>query len=198
MSCAAFTGLGVYVAAWHKDETWIVGGSAALAAIFFIIAAYKAWRLEHELYIGEVAKNEKPEIQGEVYGFSPALYRSDGVFDRIWHVQFEFNFTLFMCNHKPISTTIRQLRLDGSLLCPKVIFEVTLAPDISLSHGIGKTFPITLAKASIDGLGDPNVGPINLDRLQVTVTDSFEQTHLIRVRAGASLTPPGADVHRSA
>ena len=59
MSCAAFTGLGVYIAAMNKGNGWVVGGSGILAALFFVVAAYQTWRDEHERHVKEVAQLER-------------------------------------------------------------------------------------------------------------------------------------------
>lgn len=66
MGCAAFTFLGIYIAATNKSNAWIVGGSAALGTILFFVASYRAWKklydrleaaqLEKEL---ELARNNQ-------------------------------------------------------------------------------------------------------------------------------------------
>jgi hypothetical protein len=62
MSCAAFTILGVYVAASNKGNAWIVGGTTVLAAACFVVAAYQTWRDQYDLYAAEVVKNQQAEI----------------------------------------------------------------------------------------------------------------------------------------
>jgi hypothetical protein len=47
MSCAAFTILTLYAALENKGNAWVVSGVAALAAFFFLIAAFGAWLDEH-------------------------------------------------------------------------------------------------------------------------------------------------------
>jgi hypothetical protein len=66
MSCAAFTFLGVYAAAFEKNNQWIVRATAILGAVFFVVGAYEAWRDEHQNYIDELSKNQMPEIKGQV------------------------------------------------------------------------------------------------------------------------------------
>jgi hypothetical protein len=46
MSCAAFTGLGIYVAFANKPNSWVVRASFTLAMIMMIVAFYQAWREE--------------------------------------------------------------------------------------------------------------------------------------------------------
>src|SRR5258708_899183 len=47
MGCAAFTLIGIVAAAQDRSNKWVVGVSAATAAVFFVAAAYKTWADEH-------------------------------------------------------------------------------------------------------------------------------------------------------
>lgn len=47
MSCAAFTVLSLWAAIGNKSNAWTLSGSATLAVIFFLIAAFGAWLDEH-------------------------------------------------------------------------------------------------------------------------------------------------------
>jgi hypothetical protein len=62
--------LGVYTPAENKGNMWLVEGIALLAAVFFGVAAYHAWREEHDKYTDEVAKYQRPDISGEAFNFS--------------------------------------------------------------------------------------------------------------------------------
>jgi hypothetical protein len=48
MSCAAFTFLGIYVAAFNKGRDWVLWGSFLLGITFLLVAAYKAWLTEYD------------------------------------------------------------------------------------------------------------------------------------------------------
>jgi hypothetical protein len=47
MSCAVFTGIGVYAAAESKSNTWIVWASSVAAIALFVVAAFLSWNEEH-------------------------------------------------------------------------------------------------------------------------------------------------------
>jgi hypothetical protein len=51
MSCAVFTGLGVYAAWQEKSNHWVVGASIVAALILFLIAAFLSWNEEHRLRV---------------------------------------------------------------------------------------------------------------------------------------------------
>jgi hypothetical protein len=48
LSCAAFTGIGVYGAWWGKSNQWIVATSGVAALVLFIVAAFLAWNDERQ------------------------------------------------------------------------------------------------------------------------------------------------------
>lgn len=66
MSCAIFTGLGVFIAWANESSAWAVEASLAAAAICVFIACYLAWRDEHKLLIAERAINQRPSLHGEI------------------------------------------------------------------------------------------------------------------------------------
>jgi hypothetical protein len=47
MSCAAFTFAAIFAGFAHKTADWVVGVSCGLGLVFFLIAAYLAWRDEY-------------------------------------------------------------------------------------------------------------------------------------------------------
>ena len=48
MSCAVFTGIGIYAAAAGKSNGWIVSASTTAAIVLFLVAAFLAWNDEHQ------------------------------------------------------------------------------------------------------------------------------------------------------
>lgn len=193
MSCAAFTALGVYVAATNKGNTWVVGGSAVLAVVFFVVAAYLTWKDEHDRYVHEVAKNQKPEIQGELtvsgYGIE-----TEGHTQGHWSVSSEVFFQLTLCNHRAVNTTLEDLDWDGSHLNPPVVFDDGVKSMHSdpigehLPHGIGRTINVGFV-ANIDGVKWKDVHPIDLQPLKFYVIDAFGQKHQIKIKPGERLFP---------
>ncbi len=47
MSCAAFTGIGIYASWSGKGSRWIVDASGVAAVILFVVAAFRAWKDEY-------------------------------------------------------------------------------------------------------------------------------------------------------
>ncbi len=52
MSSAVFTLLGIYAAARHVSNDWFVAASLVIAPLLLVVAAYLAWRDEHEEVLG--------------------------------------------------------------------------------------------------------------------------------------------------
>jgi hypothetical protein len=48
MSCAAFTFLGIYIAAGNKGNASVVNSSAALGFVLLFVASYRAWKRQYE------------------------------------------------------------------------------------------------------------------------------------------------------
>jgi hypothetical protein len=48
LSCAAFTVLAVFAAESNQSNTWTIWGTTVLAGVFFIVAAFRTWKDEHE------------------------------------------------------------------------------------------------------------------------------------------------------
>jgi hypothetical protein len=196
MSCAAFTFFGVYIAATNRGNSWVVGGSAVLAALFFVVAAYKSWRDEHDRYMLEVAKNQKPEIKGEAFNFTGYGIHGDGQEYGHWSAHSEITFELYLCNQRPITTNLKSIHLDGSRLVPPVSFALlpeSETPDellrnaplsrVELPHGTGKTIKVK-TDATVDNMRLAGVPPIVMDNLQIRIVDAFDQEHPIRIRSG--------------
>jgi hypothetical protein len=66
MSCAIFTGLGVFSAYANKNNSWIVEASFAAAVVCLFIACFLAWRDEHRKLAEEQAKNEGSRIEADM------------------------------------------------------------------------------------------------------------------------------------
>jgi hypothetical protein len=189
MSCAAFTILGVYTAAANKGNVWLVGGSAILAGVFFGVAAYRAWRDEHD-YSGEVHQYQRPDISGEAFNFSGYRSQEDDQYKSSSH---KVTFELFFCNHSPIQTTLKRIELDGTRLVPAILFdfgligaEAAFPVGLEMPREIGKQITVRVA-AMIGGIGIRQIPPIALDNLLVHVVDASNQKHPIRIRAGERL-----------
>lgn len=189
MSCAGFTFLGIYAAATNRGNTWIVGGSGVLAALFFGVAAYRAWLYEHNRYMDEAAKNQRPDIQGEAFKFSGCGISGEGHNEGVWSANTEVEFEMSLCNHRPVATTLKRVELDGSRLEPPVSFEFGFhhppPSNIELPHGIGKSVTVKL-EATVIGMRIADVPAIKLNNLLLVVIDAFNERHVIRTRDGES------------
>lgn len=176
--------------------------SAAGAMILW--AMYEAWRDERRTLQNEMAKNTRPEIRGEVSNFAQGGMSGEGHDRGNWHCDIQVEADIFLCNHRPTRTTVRELVLDGSMLNPPVSFEVTsilnrptgvdvfqaLPFDAVLEQGIGQTVVVN-ANATIRGFRWGEIADrIPLDNLCVEVIDSFGNHHHIAVAHGESLPRP--------
>lgn len=92
LSCALFTGLGVYAAATNKSNAWVVAGSGVLAFLLFLVAAFMVWRDEHQKYATEVARNRRPDINGEAFNFSGCGIHGDCQENGHWSAETEMTF----------------------------------------------------------------------------------------------------------
>jgi hypothetical protein len=190
MSCAGFTILGVYIAATNKGNGWVVGGSAFLATVFFVVAAYRTWRDEHDTYTSEVAKNQRPDIRGEAFDLSGEGIYGEG-YDQPghWSVSCQSSFELYLCNHNPVNTTLKAIELDGSRLRPPVTFDfdrLNIPDGTELVHGIGTKFTVQV-NATVEGMRLADISPIAMDDLRVNVVDAFDHKHPIPIRQGERL-----------
>jgi hypothetical protein len=202
MSCAAFTGLGVYAAATNKGNSWVVDGSAVLAVVFFVLAAFLTWNDEHQKYVAEVAKNQMPDIKGQLemvgsgmYGISTGSGETSCSCDLI--------FDLSLCNHRPVNTTLQGIDFDGSQLNPPVVFSPSVAQrhewfpaGALLTHGIGVTAQ-AIVEARVSGT---TFTSLSLNALRVHVIDAFGNRHLLSMKQGQTVeigypvVPPDAKV----
>jgi hypothetical protein len=194
LSCAVFTVIGVYAAATNKANSWTVGATAVAAVAMFIVAAYLTWKDEHGKYTAELARNQRPDIQGEV-GVSGYGINTEGQEHGRWSVGCEVVFNLTLCNHRPISTTLQRIECDGSQLKPPVVFRAwsvnalgSFPIGTEMPQGIGKSIDLAL-DATIDGVRWDDVHPIDLAPLRFYVIDAFGEKHLLKVSSGNRLFP---------
>jgi hypothetical protein len=193
ISCVAFTILGVY-ALTNKGNVWLVGGSTFLAAVFFAVAAYHAWRREYDKYSGESERYQKPDISGEAFNFRGYRVRGDDQSRSRWSSSQEVTFDVFLCNHSPINTTLKSIELDGTRLTPALLFHVVGAGSggvpfpvgLEMPHGRGKQFTVHVT-ATVGGMGIRQTPPIAMDNLAIHILDAFEQKHPIRIRLAERL-----------
>jgi hypothetical protein len=196
MSCAAFTFLGVYVAATGKGNGWVVGGSAFFAVVFFTLAAYGTWKDTYDKYMTEVATNQKPDIHGEAFDFRCCGIHGDTVYRDYKSTHSGVTFELALCNYRPITTTLKNIEVDGSRLTPLVRFEfdvteallkrIAFPVGLDLPHGIGKRITVTV-EATVDGMHSTEVPTIALDNLHIRIVDAFDQGHPISIKPGERL-----------
>ena len=82
MSCAAFTGIGIYASWSGKGSRWIVDASGVAAVILFVVAAFRAWKDEYlkaELHQApEVMLNYTYEGGKELTDQNPISVRNTG------------------------------------------------------------------------------------------------------------------------
>lgn len=66
MSSALFTILGIVVLYFQRSNAWTLKTSFGLSGLCLLLACFLAWLDEHRKYIGELKRNEHPEIKGRV------------------------------------------------------------------------------------------------------------------------------------
>jgi hypothetical protein len=67
MGCAAFTFLSIYSAQSNRSNAWGVSASVFLAVCFFMVAAYRTWKPEHDARRkAEAELNAKPDMKGTI------------------------------------------------------------------------------------------------------------------------------------
>ena len=186
--------LGLYIALANTGNAWLVGGSVVLVAVFLGVASYHAWREEHDKYISEVARYQRPDISGEAFNFSG--YPLQGDDRRSWSASYEVTFEVFFRNHSPINTTLKRIEMAGTRLTPAVLFdfhmigggsaEAAFPAGLEMPRGIDKQITVRV-KAMVGGLRIRQIPPIALDNLAIHILDAFDQKHPIRIRPGERL-----------
>jgi hypothetical protein len=71
MSCALFTGLGMWIFYADKSNAWAIRATFALAAFCVLIACYLAWRDQHVRV--RVLEDEKSKLQDRYFDERPLL-----------------------------------------------------------------------------------------------------------------------------
>jgi len=66
MSCAIFTLIGFIAAITNETNRWIVWAMVVGAVVCLFTACFLAWKDEHEKFLKEEARNQKPHIEGEI------------------------------------------------------------------------------------------------------------------------------------
>jgi hypothetical protein len=204
MSCAAFTIL-AFVLAHLSDQSKVNGlftqACAVLAVVFFIVASYAAWKQQHDLYVVELAKTQRPEIKGEAYYFTLGNYFSEGLgpTDDQW-INADLEFKFRVANHRLVRTNISGVEMEGSELIPPCTFHnIILRQDprvntepprlnnqIYLEHGESLILSGT-ARFEIRFVSRSDLKDIDVSKLKIRVFDGFGDPHSIVVRSGESI-----------
>ena len=187
MSSAIFTILSVYIAIANKTGSWLLRVTIVLAVIFFVIAAFQAWREQYVRAEEEKLKNGKPEIKGEASAFQVGMKGPTQANGKLI-TGAECVFKIVACNHRQVETSLRSVVLDGTLLSPPVTFSQPLEPGmpgaglITFKFGIHNTM-FFRCHATIEGPGTD----IKLDNLKVGITDGLGLYHTINTKIGEYL-----------
>ncbi len=157
---------------------------AILAILAVFVTCYRVWASEYDRAEIEIAKNEKPEIRGEIFDFKRRGVFGDSIAREKWSCSFHISFTIYLCNHRTVSTTIKEIKLDGSKMNPPSAFsEVSLSQVVRLDRGIGKELEKGVL-VTVEGKRLDEVERISTQGLKASVVDAFGQTHVIPVRSG--------------
>ena len=114
------------------------------AAICFMVANFSAWRYEHDRYIAEVSKNQKPEIIGQAHDFKATGRWGDDIEHGLISTNCEIRFDLTLCNHRHASTNLANVAVLGRLLSRTVMTRDLRFESVRLDYGIAVCVPVTL------------------------------------------------------
>lgn len=157
---------------------------ALLAILAVLVTCYRTWANEYDRAESEIAKNQKPEIRGEIYEFRRAGAFGDSISGGKRSCHFAVAFKLFLCNYRAVSTTIKEIKLIGSNMNPPTTFsEVTFSADLRLDRGIGTELE-KLVDVLVEDKRNDEVERVSIEGLIVLIIDAFDQTHVIPVRKG--------------
>ncbi len=155
-----------------------------LAVFAVLVTCYRVWANEYDRAEMELSKNDKPEIRGEIFDFKRSGAFGDSILNGLRSCGFYLTFKLYLCNHRAVTTTIKEIMLVGSGVNPPCVFsEVSLPEDSRLERGIGREFD-KLVRVTVNGKRSDEVEQISTQGLKACVVDSFGQTHIIPVRDG--------------
>jgi len=119
-SCTVWTGLAAVQLIFDLANRWVLLAMAILALALVYIAAFRAWREErqrfqeeHTLCELERARNSRPQLVGEAFGFETRGIESDGHPEggQPFH-NFDFVFSIEVanqrdCSNEPLADRIR-------------------------------------------------------------------------------------------
>jgi hypothetical protein len=174
-----------------KWGAWVTLGTAVF---MFLVAQYKAWSLERDKYEAELGKNGRPEIHGEAFGFQVKM-RGDDYEPRSCSATIEFSLDL--CNYRPIFTNLAGIQINGTAINPPASFsESSLAamvsqldlasvrPELPMGKRITAKWAVDI---EVKGANWGDFDSFNVERMQICVVDGFGGHHKIPVRRGDGL-----------
>ncbi len=94
--------VGLVVETTKTVTIWLGVAPLLLAVLLIWPAQYEAWKQERKLLEQEQAKNERPEIHGDFFGFGNDLASTGKT---------TYRFGANICYVRPVETSIRYMRL---------------------------------------------------------------------------------------
>jgi hypothetical protein len=168
---------------------WATGSASA---VLVFVAHYRAWKTERVGYEAELAKNQRPEIKGELWGLSSRTFSIHNIADEIVQCQVTIFFRLSIRNTR-VSTNLDRLSLEaGSMKVPAIFEDVSIwLPNLPRGNAqprnpelpTGKIVELEgEASLTMDGLHWQKVEqPIDLSGMKAKVVDGFGLAHIIDV-----------------
>lgn len=167
-----------------RTSAWVTG---SLAGVLILVAQYDTWSQERDRYETEVAKNEKPEIKGELSIVTVHKTKGDIAAERFHSHTFFFH--LHLCNQRNVETNIADITIRGSALRPPMVFfdrkvmyfqeSKVLGPlEIILKYGIRTDITVMAYgyfPQDLDG---------DISKLEISLTDGLGCVHPIQIRKG--------------
>lgn len=197
----AISAIGLQIAAaWVSNDPtrsatvvrWSAWIMTAAAVWVVFVAQYDAWREERTRAEAEVARNLKPQIEGELLDFTAGSTHGSSIVDGKHYRHVKFSCRLVMTNRRPVTTNILGCALVGFKCSPSVAFlDTVVSPmGVEVIYAKGTLVNISgIAQIEGDGITDEVV---SLDGLYAVVLDGFRDGHEIRALNGNYLVFPAA------
>lgn len=165
-----------------------------IAAAYFLWHAVMApWKVHNERYAetmgelkalrikfdAEVAQNQVPKITGEASNFQVTGRRSPS--------DFGIACDLYLCNTRPVTTTLRRVEFDATQIQPALALSQYSISEVTLERGIGKRVKSKMTLTFEEDIDPHYTVDIDLTALGVYAVDAFGNQHALTVQAGTRL-----------
>jgi hypothetical protein len=208
-AAAHYTDSAQQAAAVLKWSAWLTG---AVAILLIFVAQFDVWSRERDMREAqrsktdaEIAKNAKPEIQAEVLSLTMIGMvgnETSMVGNQTTPVECStrVQFQIQAVNVRPVTVSLRGIKIDGSKLPIPAIFENAevwrpQSPGSPLAHSAHPDLPYGIhvdlaasAEITVKGCNRDGIGrTLDLTGLKIELLDALGGAHLIDVEPGTRI-----------